>query len=93
MSIAKVLGIAPTRKFTKTDAGWRVDVTPHPFSGIAKTATVELTDDQFKRVEEWINGFGMIQELLPDLTRDDREILMTGIGPDDFARMFPPEED
>ena len=40
----------------------------------------------------WMNG-GLIQNVFPQLSAGDREWLQTGISPDGFDRIFPPEED
>lgn len=54
---------------------------------------VVLTHDQYLRFKAWQTGPKMIQDALPDLSADDREILMTGIGPEQWDRMFKTEED
>jgi hypothetical protein len=46
------------------------------------TATVILSAGQFNRYLMWRRGEKMIQEALPELSRDDREKLMTGLLPD-----------
>jgi hypothetical protein len=48
-----------------------------------------LTTDQTNRLQQWLQGEGMIQTMLPDLSDDQREILMTGIGPGMWNEMFP----
>lgn len=48
---------------------------------------VSLTDDQFKRYRMWKDGGGRIQDLLSDLTPDDRESLKTGICERCWKRM------
>ena len=54
---------------------------------------VVMTKDQYKRYLDWEDRKGCIQDLLPDLTADEREILMTGTCPDCWNKMFglPPE--
>ena len=41
---------------------------------------------------KWIGG-GLIQDTFPELSGPQRELLMTGYTDDDWATMFPPEED
>jgi hypothetical protein len=41
---------------------------------------------------EWLNG-ALIQNALPDLTDDERELLLTGTHPDCWDIAFPDEED
>jgi len=65
-----------------------VTVTPPAWSG-TKGSSVILTLDQFRRMKDlWLNGHKMIQDALPDLSASDREILMTGIGPEEWDEMF-----
>jgi hypothetical protein len=75
------------REAYKLDDGtYVVKVTPPSFVG--KGASVTLTEDQFKRMQHWLNGHAMIQHALPELSAEDREILMTGIGPKEWDEMF-----
>jgi hypothetical protein len=46
-----------------------------------------LNNDQVNRLRQWLQGEGMIQTMLPDLSIDEREILMTGIGPKAWAEL------
>ena len=50
--------------------------------------TVELTDDQLDRFLDWRMGKGNIQDLLPDLDEDEREMLLTGMGPEQWDSLF-----
>ncbi len=34
---------------------------------------------------------GLIQDIFPDLSNEEREFLMTGYTPEDWAIIFPPE--
>jgi hypothetical protein len=38
-----------------------------------------VTVEQFTQVIRWLNGAGMIQDLLPDMTPEQREIVQTGL--------------
>jgi hypothetical protein len=38
--------------------------------------------------EKWATGGGLIQNLLPYLSADDREFLMTGILPNEWEELF-----
>jgi hypothetical protein len=46
-----------------------------PFSGRMNTLELDVTDAQ---IEEWQNG-ALIQNVMPHLTPDEREFLITGI--------------
>jgi hypothetical protein len=53
---------------------------------------VHLTRDQFTRYTQWRNRKGLIQELLPDLTVEQREMLMSGLDDANFKRIAREEE-
>ena len=40
---------------------------------------------------DWVNGM-LIQNAMPGLSDDERELLMTGIGPEEWADTFKDEE-
>jgi hypothetical protein len=35
---------------------------------------------------------GLIQDEFPELSKDDREFILTGVTPEEWAKTFPPEE-
>jgi len=86
-SIADKLGFGPKREVknigdeTSGDL-WEISVTPPAFMNLP-TRKVVLMGRQYKGYLEWLNG-GMIQDCLPDLSPSNREILMTGLGDEDF---------
>jgi hypothetical protein len=49
-----------------------------------------LTQAQY---EDWLKGRGLVQNIMPHVSAEDREFLMTGYTPEDWAAIFPPEED
>ena len=93
MNLLDKLGRGPKREHTELDDGsWRVTVTP-PAMMELPPQTLILSQGQYIRYLNWRAGNGLIQDLLHDLTKDQREVLMTGIGAEDFARMYPEEEE
>lgn len=81
MSIADKLGFGPKRTILRNpdNAGWVVVITPPEFINPSRTSVrVSLSDDQFRRYGDWLNG-KLIQEAMPDLSPSDREKLMTGL--------------
>src|SRR5690242_10443169 len=52
--------------------------------------TVELTIEEYKKL---VANENHIQTDLPDLTAEEREILMTGMCQKAWDKLFPPEED
>ena len=87
MSLADQLGFGPKREHARLpDGRVRVSVTP-PAMMELPTQSIVLTEDQYNRYQLWRSNYGLIQDMLPELTFDQREILMTGIGPEDFAKI------
>ena len=60
-----------------------------PLTGKENTLDLPITEEQFKA---WQNG-GMIQRVMPHLTPDEREFVISGLMPGEFDKLFPPEED
>jgi hypothetical protein len=71
---------------------WRVTVTPPKhvlYHGKPlPTQGVTLTQTQYENYLRWRRGKGTLQELLPELDDDEREILRSGIGPAEWKGMF-----
>ena len=53
-------------------------------SGNTNVMDIDITTDQFL---SWING-SLIQDVMPDISADEREFIMTGITPDEWDAMF-----
>lgn len=45
-----------------------------------------------EQVEAWQKGM-LIQEAFPELSKEEREVLKTGIHPKCWKELFPPEEE
>ena len=76
----------PTRRVERRNGGWRVFVKPPSMVGDLPEQHVDLTSEQFARFIGWHEGGGMIQDLLPDLTASQREILISGLSDEDFEQ-------
>ena len=74
----EIPGISPSRRVEKSVDGYIVYVKPPAFFTQAEVA-VHLTPDQYQRYVLWREGAGLIQDVLDDLSEDDRERLMTGL--------------
>lgn len=71
----------------------RVTVKPPKWAMSGDGAYIDLTQDQFDRMtQQWLNGDKLIQDALPDLSASQREVLMTGIGPEKWDEMFKEKE-
>ena len=54
------------------------------FTGKTHTREIDVTDAQ---IDAWQQG-GLIQDVMPHLSPDDREFLMTGVTPEEWANAF-----
>ena len=57
-------------------------------SGKTTTREIDVTEDQLVRYE---NREGLVQDIMPDISPDDREFIMTGITPEEWDEVFPDE--
>lgn len=55
-----------------------------PISGITRTVTLDVTDDE---VLKYMSGVS-IQDAFPNLSPDEREFILTGIAPEEWDAMF-----
>ena len=65
-----------------------VIITP-PCGLCGKTGSVEVTEEEF---EAYQKAPGPLQQVLPRLSKEERELLISGTHPDCFNTLFPPEE-
>lgn len=42
--------------------------------------SIHLNEDQVRRLREWLDGKGMIQQLFPEMSSEEREIIQTGLA-------------
>jgi hypothetical protein len=77
----------PTRSYHVRGNTIEVTVTPPAITGF-HASKVTLTADQYRRFQSWLEHGGRIQDALPELSADDREILLSGIGPDEWEKTF-----
>lgn len=57
-------------------------------SGKTHTREIPCTPEQ---LNAWENGQGLIQVIMPNLSADDREFIMTGSTPEEWNSAFPDE--
>lgn len=75
------------------DGGTLVTVRPPPESGFDCVSQVKLTADQFERYKQWLHEGVHLADVLPELTDEVREQLISGITPQAWNDAFPDEED
>jgi len=57
-----------------------------PFTGKTNTLSLDITEEQANRIEA---GVETIQTIVPHLSPDEREFLITGIVSDSWDQIFP----
>jgi hypothetical protein len=57
-------------------------------TGIEHTLNINVTQDELLRIENRRNSTELIQNIVPNLTMDEREFLMTGITNEEWIRVF-----
>lgn len=83
-----IMGLGPERvERLNTDGTWTITVTPPKWTGF-KASSVIITDDEFCQYRRWMAGLVKIQDALPNLTPAQREILLSGIGPEAWDEAF-----
>lgn len=60
-------------------------------TGIEHTLNINVTEDELLRVENRYNSKELIQNIVPNLTMDEREFLMTGITNEEWVKVFGEE--
>jgi hypothetical protein len=84
---------APTRQVERlADGRFCVTVTPPAWSGFTHPGSIVLKPDQFDRYQNWLIDGSLIQDALPDLTTGQREILLSGIAPEDWDAEFSDDD-
>lgn len=60
----------------------------HPFTGVETIRDIDISPEEAQLLEE---SNEVIQAILPHLSVEDREFLMTGFTGEDWDAIFPPE--
>ena len=55
------------------------------FTGIERSKEIDITQDQLDR---WQSGEDLIQNIMPNISADDREFIMTGITSEEWDGTF-----
>ena len=93
MKPADLLNLGPKREATEqSDGTWQITIRPPEFTGFSESQII-LTADQYQRYLHWSNDNLLIQDALPELSASQREILLTGIGPEEWDKEFANDEE
>jgi hypothetical protein len=60
-----------------------------PFSGKVNTREIPVTQEQ---LGAWFERKGLIQDIMPNISADDREFIKTGITPEEWDEAFGEED-
>lgn len=91
VGVAERFGLIPAAGFRIAEVEGGLSLTRHSiFSRRDNTMVLPITAEQFRR---WRIDGEMIQDVMPELTPDQREFLMTGATPEEWAEEFPPNEE
>jgi hypothetical protein len=58
-------------------------------TGVTRTIDLPATEAQYAA---WLSGGQLIQDAFPGLSADEREFIKTGMTPDEWARIFGPDD-
>ena len=61
-------------------------------SGETHTLELNITSEQLDRIENRFGSKELIQDIVPHLSIDEREFLMTGITSEEWNKMFGEDE-
>lgn len=93
MSVADKMGLGPKRVVEDLPNGnHKITVTPPSWSAFKGSRSIEMTPEQYRSYQKWRSGFGPIQDHMPWLSAGQREVLMTGIGPEEWDEKFKNNE-
>jgi len=85
--VKRIANVLDVTFFPEKDVGQVITTCP----GCSKPATVaDLPADPLL---EWLRGEGHIQDLMPSVSADDRETLMSGMHGECFDEMFSEDEE
>jgi len=91
--IDRVPDFAPRRREEKNaDGTWTVHVQPPAMFSLPEQS-MRLTADQYQRYRQWRDSGVLIQEALPELSNSQREILLSGLGDEDFHKFAGDDDD
>ncbi len=61
-----------------------------PFTGKEVTKDINITQEQYER---WLNQEDLIQNIMPNISADDREFIISGITSEEWDDAFSEDED
>lgn len=62
-------------------------------TSVSHTLEIDITPEQLERVENRFHTKELIQSIIPDLSKEHREFLISGITPEEWNLAFSPVEE
>lgn len=91
VSVGEKLGILPQSNWDLGGSDGALVLTRTSiFTKRRNTMTLPITRADFNRYQA---GDDLVQNIFPDLNADQREFLMSGATPEEWAGIFPPEDE
>lgn len=59
-------------------------------SGIKRTQAIDITEEQLKR---WESGEDLIQNIMPNISGDEREFILTGSTPEEWDETYKEDDE
>ena len=86
------LGLGPQRVLIRNQDGSAVlEVRPPAMFG-GGCSQVALTASQVRKYEKWLSEGGSIQNAFPELSADAREVILSGIGSEEWEKLESEED-
>lgn len=79
-----------TERLTFHENGTATVIRYNMMTGKFNKAIISITSEQYYR---WNQRRELIQDVMPNISKEEREFLMTGYTPDDWEKMFPKDEE
>ena len=76
------MGLTRSERYVSERNMWEITIQPPAWSGLTKAGTIFLTEDQHRRYCQWLKDGTLIQDVFPELSLSQREILISGINED-----------
>ena len=61
-----------------------------PLTGKENTREIDITQEQLERFQK---HDGFIQDIMSNISSDEREFIMSGLTPEDWESLFGPEDE
>jgi hypothetical protein len=78
--------------FNEVTGKWDLIISPPSWSKFAPSK-ISLTPDQYERYQTWLDKGELIQDALHELSPAEREVLLSGISPEEWTEAFGEDDE